>query len=274
LEAIRPIAGIGRVRLAGGNRLSAQRLIGAWPIARKAAEWANLNLYPFGIVRREKHHIDMSEFEPVIYRSFADFFDRELRPGVRAFPSAPNEMGAFAEARYFAWERLEAEQQFPVKGYSLSAGHILGNVERARPFIGGPVLLARLSPMDYHHVHNLDDGRTLDQGRLGRRLWTVNWHALLNQKDILFSNERQINILETSTFGRLAFVEVGAMSVGRIVQIHPFDTAFRRGEEKSASNLAARPSWHLVRRGHGARPMICLSTRRTESKPSCGLANR
>src|SRR2546423_4214932 len=65
-----------------------------------------------------KYHIDMHEFEPVEYRSFAEFFDRRFRPGVRKFPSADNEMGAFAEARYLAWNRLEADQQFPVKGHS------------------------------------------------------------------------------------------------------------------------------------------------------------
>jgi hypothetical protein len=41
--------------------------------------------------------------------------------------------------------------------HSLSAEKILGNGRRAAPFIGGPVLLARLSPMDYHHVHYPDD---------------------------------------------------------------------------------------------------------------------
>jgi phosphatidylserine decarboxylase len=61
----------------------------------------------------------------------------------------------------------------------------------------------------------------------------VNWHALLNKPDILFSNERNVNILETRHFGRLAFVEVGALSVGRIVQVHPLDAPFQRGEEKS-----------------------------------------
>ena len=142
-------------------------------------------------------------------------------------------MGAFAEARYFAWDRLETDQQFPVKGFSLSAQHILGNAERARPYIGGPVVLARLSPLDYHHVHYPDDGRTLDHDRQGRRLWTVNWRALLSKQDILFRNERHVNVLETRNFGRLAFVEVGALSVGRIVQVHPLDTPFRRGEQKS-----------------------------------------
>jgi phosphatidylserine decarboxylase len=179
------------------------------------------------------HRIDMTEFKPVVYRSFAEFFDREFRPGVRTFPAKPSEMGAFAEARYFGWARLEAEQEFPIKGCSLSAERILGKAERARPFIGGPVILARLSPMDYHHVHYPDVGTTLEEDRFGHRLWTVNWHALLNQPDILFRNERHINILQTHNFGRLAFVEVGALSVGRIAQVHPLDAPFQRGEEKS-----------------------------------------
>ena len=180
-----------------------------------------------------KYKIDMSEFEPVQYHSFAEFFDRRFRPGSRKFPSAPGEMGAFAEARYFAWDRLGADQKFPVKGYSLNAELILGNAQRARPFMGGPVLLARLAPVDYHRAHYFDDGRTLDHDRLGRRLWTVNPHALRNKQDILFVNERNINILETRNFGRLAFVEIGALSVGRIVQVHPLDSPFHRGEEKS-----------------------------------------
>ena len=63
----------------------------------------------------------MSEFKPVAYRSFAEFFDREFLPGLRPFPAKEHEMGAFAEARYFAWEQSMADQGFPVKGHSLDA---------------------------------------------------------------------------------------------------------------------------------------------------------
>ena len=92
-----------------------------------------------------KYHIDMTEFEPVEYRSFAQFFDRLFRPGVRTFSSVPGEMGAFAEAHYLAWDKLETEQHFPVKAHSLSADQILGNAQWAGPFIGGPVLRRRPS---------------------------------------------------------------------------------------------------------------------------------
>jgi phosphatidylserine decarboxylase len=87
--------------------------------------------------------------------------------------------------------------------------------------------------MDYHHVHYPDDGTTAEKVKLGRSLWTVQWHALHHQPDILLRNERQIHILDTRHFGRLAFVEVGAMSVGRIMQVHPLDQPYKRGDEKS-----------------------------------------
>jgi phosphatidylserine decarboxylase len=175
----------------------------------------------------------MSEFKPVAYQSFAEFFDREFKEGARRFPAEPGAMAAFAEARYFAWQKLDSRQQLPVKGHSLRAEDILNDAERARPFLGGPVFLARLSPVDYHHVHYFDDGETLAHDRLGHRLWTVNWHALQNEPRILMRNERLVSILTTQHFGRVAFVEIGALSVGRIVQVHPTDRPFERGTEKA-----------------------------------------
>ena len=52
----------------------------------------------------------MSEFKPVIYRSFVESFDRGIKPGVRTFVAASDEMAAFAEARYFGWGWLEANR--------------------------------------------------------------------------------------------------------------------------------------------------------------------
>jgi phosphatidylserine decarboxylase len=193
------------------------------------SSWSRREIEPF--VR--KHHLDMSEFESVKYSSFAEFFDRRFQPGVRRFPSVPGEMGAFAEARYLGWKQIESDQKFPVKGHSLDPEQILGGVSLSRPVAHGPVLLVRLSPVDYHRVHYPDDGRTLNHYRLGHRLWTVNWRALQTKQDILFENERNVNFIETRNFGRLLFVEIGALSVGRITQVHPLDLSFKRGDEKS-----------------------------------------
>lgn len=59
-----------------------------------------------------------------------------------------------------------------MKGQSLAAKDILGSAERAKPFLGGPLILMRLAPVDYHHVPYPDDGRTVDHERLGRSIWT------------------------------------------------------------------------------------------------------
>jgi len=209
--------------------LQSRRLYDWLIAAYQNSRWSAREIEPF----ISKHKIDMSEFKPVKYQSFAEFFDREFLPGVRRFPAAPDQMGAFSEARYFAWRKLESAQKFPVKGDSLSAARILDSEQRAKPYYGGPVLLARLAPVDYHHNHYPDDGITVESSSIAGPLWTVNWHALQHQEDILFRNHRHINILKTRHFGQLAFVEVGAMSVGRIKQVHPLDTPFSRGNEKS-----------------------------------------
>jgi phosphatidylserine decarboxylase len=248
--------------------LESRRLYDWLVAAYQNSRWSTRNIEPF----ISKHKIDMMEFKPVIYRSFAEFFGREFRPGVRTFPTAPREMGAFSEARYFAWAKLRPEQIFPVKGCSLKASHILGSEELAKPFLEGPVILARLAPVDYHHNHYPDDGTTFHAASIGGALWTVNWHALQNQDDILFRNHRQINILNTRHFGQLAFVKIGAMSVGRIQQVHPYDKPFSRGNEKSVSSSGA-PRWcSSVSPGHGNPQRTCWITLQTEWRRSCDWA--
>src|SRR5262249_7350492 len=143
-----------------------RRSLTQWLESSRAYDWLLAAYQDTAMSRRAitpfiaRHGIDMSEFKPVIYRSFAEFFDREFKAGIRRFPDDAQEMGAFSEGRYFAWQRIDEKQDFPIKGHSLDAARILGDAEHARRFVGGPILVARLSPMDYHHNHYPDDGTT------------------------------------------------------------------------------------------------------------------
>jgi phosphatidylserine decarboxylase len=195
----------------------------------QSTPWSARKIGPF--VR--KHRIDMSEFEPGPYRSYAAFFDHRFLPGKRNSPQMQIKWALLVKGRYFGWEALDPGMTFPIKGAALEPKAILGREDRVARFEGGPVILARLSPVDYHHLHYPDDGILVDEDRLGKRLWTVNPTALRNQPDILFRNERYIQVLRMEHFGLLGFVEVGALSVGRITQVHRKDSRFRRGEEKS-----------------------------------------
>lgn len=178
------------------------------------------------------YHIDMNEFEDPGFKSFNDFFIRRFKPGARKFADRPGDFPAFAEARYFAFDRITESQTFPIKGFALSARGLLGNENEAAPFIGGPVLLARLCPTDYHRFHYPDDGKTLREYRKHGYLHSVNPFAIQNKADIFITNERHVSVLETKSFGKLAYIEVGALCVGRIVQSHDPMQPFKRGDEK------------------------------------------
>lgn len=194
----------------------------------QSTRWSAGKIAPF--VRQ--FGIPMEEYEETRYRSFNDFFIRRFKPGMRPFTTKPDEMAAFAEARYFAVERLDPAERVAVKGIALSAAELLGDAGLAAPFATGPAFIARLCPVDYHRFHFPDSGRIARIAHRKGPLHSVNPLALQYKPDILVTNERQISILDTDHFGRLAYVEVGATMVGKIVQTHPETAPFKRGGEK------------------------------------------
>jgi phosphatidylserine decarboxylase len=208
--------------LLAGKLLS--RLVGALQSTRLSARRVPRFVDGFGIL--------MNEFEEKEWYSFNDFFIRRFRDGAREFCAERGSMPAFSEARYLAFERVDTEVEFPVKGQHLTAPAILEPETEATGLEDGPLLIARLAPVDYHRFHFPDDGEVLDEYRIAGRLHSVNPFALRARSDILATNDRHVSILDTSNFGRLAMVEVGAMNVGKIVQTHPTGAPFHRGDEK------------------------------------------
>lgn len=190
--------------------------------------WSARKIAPFV----QQFGIPMEEYEEQRFGSFNDFFIRRFKPGMRRFTQVTGELGAFAEARYFAVERLDPAQRFPVKGIALSAGELLGDRTIASPFEHGPAFIARLCPVDYHRFHFPDSGHIAEQAHQPGPLHSVNPLALQFKPDILITNERRISILDTDHFGRIAYVEVGATMVGKIVHTHPATAPFARGDEK------------------------------------------
>lgn len=200
--------------------------------AIQSSRWSSKKVLPF----IQNFGIQMDEFEPQSsdvrrpYQSFNDFFIRPFKPGKRPFVENKL-MGAFAEARYFGYESLTSEETIPVKGHYLSSASVINSKKWNEIFSDGPCLLARLCPVDYHRFHYPDSGKVLDHYRLKGQLHSVNPLALKKRPDIFMRNERVVTILETEHFGKLAYVEVGAVCVGKIVQSGSLEK-FKRGEEK------------------------------------------
>lgn len=179
----------------------------------------------------QQFNIQMDEFSPGPFRTFNDFFIRPFLPGKRNFPSEAGIMGAPAEARYLAFANADALPSLPIKGIRLDPFALLADTPYKERFRDGPCLLARLCPVDYHRFHFPDEGRIVLSRREKGKLHSVNPLALQAKPDLFLHNERQISILDTKNFGRMAYVEIGALCVGKIVQTHT-EGAFKRGQEK------------------------------------------
>ncbi len=185
------------------------------------------------------YDIQMDEYLPaeggtleIPYSTFNQFFIRRFKSGKRPFNTKPNILPAFAEGRYLGYEQVRSDQVFSIKGSDLSVELILNNEKWFRVFDGGPLVICRLCPVDYHRFHYPDDGILTAFYRETGKFHSVNPIALANKKHILDTNERVVSILETKNFGKLAFIEVGAMCVGKIVQTFDNSQPFKRGDEK------------------------------------------
>lgn len=185
----------------------------------------------------EQFGIEMADFLPQAgqpagqpYATFNDFFTRRVTDAARPFAQGAS-FPAPCDARYFGYDQLDASVQVPVKGSLFEAAALISSERWNQVFAGGPAFIARLCPVDYHRFHYPDDGHVLATWRIPGALHSVNPWALAFRGDIFMINERQVTILQTEQFGKLAWVEVGATCVGKIRQTHTTQD-FVRGEEK------------------------------------------
>ena len=165
------------------------------------------------------------------YSSFNQFFIRRFKEGRRPFSNNGDDFCSPCEARYYAYDSLADDDEIPVKGSLWNASALLRNDTLAKDFEGGPALLARLCPVDYHRFHFPDAGKITEDYAVSGAFHSVNPIALKANQHIFKDNERYVSILETENFGKLAYVEVGAMMVGKIVQSH-VEKSFKKGDEK------------------------------------------
>lgn len=183
----------------------------------------NTKDFRYGSIRTKEFHDS--------FKTFDEFFTRDLVTSARTFSVEKKLMPAFAEGRYFATESIHDILKFPVKGSFLRVKDLIPS-EESIWFEQGPMLIARLCPTDYHRYHYPDDGTTYKSYQRFGRYHSVNPIALKYKPECFIKNERRVSILHTNNFGYLAFIEVGALFVGAIDQVHNENEPFKRGDLK------------------------------------------
>ncbi len=137
-------------------------------------------------------------------------------------------MGSPVEGRVLAFEDVSQTPLAPIKGISCDIEKLIRLSKHRHRFSGGPAMIFRLSPADYHRFHLPDDASAVEQFWDGRRLYSVHPFSLATQENVFLWNIRHVQILATKSFGLLAYVSVGAFCVGSI-RLAPFP-GLRGGE--------------------------------------------
>ncbi|KAM0036310.1 putative phosphatidylserine decarboxylase [Helianthus debilis subsp. tardiflorus] len=168
-----------------------------------------------------KDQINMDEVKYPLphFKTFNEFFIRELKPGARpvAYAGRDDVAVCAADCRLMAFNTVEESQRFWIKGKKFSLSGLLGNTHGSDTFNGGTLVIFRLAPQDYHRFHFPVSGKIEHIVNIPGCLYTVNPIAV-NSKycNVFTENKRAVSIISTADFGKVAFVAIGATMVGSI----------------------------------------------------------
>lgn len=197
-----------------------------------------------GFVRR--NGIDMSEYEDCHYPTFNSFFYRRTKPGKREFDMDTAAFVAPCDGLLSAYN-ITDDLVIPVKQSRFSISGLLRDEKIAEEFRGGTCLVFRLC-VNHYHRYAFNDYGTLGEYRfIPGVLHTVRPIALENVP-VFTENSREVVIMDTDNFGRVAQIEVGAMLVGKISNNRSIKK-FSRGEEKGYFEYGGSTIIQLLRPG-------------------------
>ncbi len=197
------------------------------PVSKLAGAYLSSRLSK-GLIKKfvRNNNIDLNEFYSDDFRCFNDCFCRKIKEGKR-----PLENGLIAPCDgLLSVYNIEDGLVLPIKQSQYSITNLLDDQELAKEFDGGTVLVFRLCVNHYHRYSYFDDGVKGDNKFIKGRLHTVRPIAL-GQYPVFVQNCREMTVMDTAHFGKAVQIEVGAMLVGKIANLHG-SGPIKRGEEK------------------------------------------
>ena len=178
----------------------------------------------------ENAGIDLSEFEKTEFDSYNDFFTRRIKKGKRPISAEAGSFISPCDAKLSAY-RISEDSRFFIKNASYTVSDLLGgNTALANEYNGGYCLIFRLTVDDYHRYCYIDNGEKEENTFIPGVLHTVK-PVSLESHNIYKRNCREYTVLRTENFDNVVQVEVGAMLVGRIKNLHGAQV-FSKGQEK------------------------------------------
>jgi phosphatidylserine decarboxylase len=165
-----------------------------------------------------RYGVDLGEAEHALegYGTFAEFFSRGLKPGLREVAQGDKVLVSPVDGVVSQVGTLDHGRLVQAKNIDYSAAQLLADAEAAARFDnGGAFITLYLSPRDYHRIHAPLPGRILGYRYIPGQFWPVNPASVGSVPGLFSLNERLVTYLETPA-GHMAVVKVGATCVARI----------------------------------------------------------
>ena len=176
-----------------------------------------------------KNKIDMSQYEPVKYKSYNDFFTRKIKTKLRPVDANPHHFISPCDSKLTVLP-ITKDRRFTLKHTTYTVASLLKNEKLAKEYEGGYAMIFRLTVDDYHRYCYVSDGVKEDNVFIPGVFHTVN--PLANDYFPIYKeNSREYSVLHTKEFGDIVMMEVGALLVGKIVNHHRKYRVLR-GQEK------------------------------------------
>ena len=230
--------------------IQAQRIVPQQQLSRvvgKVAASENILVKNVAIQAfKSKYQIDLSiaeQTDALKYKSFNEFFTRNLKAGVRMIDSDAKSVVSPADGAISQLGKVRDGDVFQAKGQSFSVEKLIGDPQLAAPFKQGEFATVYLSPRDYHRVHMPFAGTLTETLYIPGELFSVNQTTAENIPGLFARNERMVCLFDTE-LGRMAVVLVGAMIVAGIetvatgkvkptgrVELNHHDLALAKGDE-------------------------------------------
>jgi len=205
-------------------------LFSAWFGRRMSTPASAARIAPF----IDRYGLDPAEFAdpPESFRSFNEFFFRQLKPEARPIEADETSVVFPADGRHLGFARAAAIDAVFVKGQKFDLPKLLDDAELAARYADGALVLSRLCPVDYHRFHFPAAGVPGATRLLQGPLFSVSPIALRRHLSYLWTNKRTITPLVTRNFGTVLLLEIGATCVGTIRQTYTPGQAVAKGAEK------------------------------------------
>lgn len=166
-----------------------------------------------------RYKVDMSiakQSDPYAYKTFNDFFTRELRADARPIVQDNNHLLSPADGMISQFGDINEGNIFQAKGRSFSVEELLAeSKETAQPWMKGSFATIYLAPSDYHRVHMPVTGQLYKMTYVPGKLFSVNPRTDRCVSKLFARNERLICYFDTD-HGPMAMILVGAMIVASI----------------------------------------------------------